>query len=68
MRKPVAALVLLIYMVAYVVLIGTVASLIAGWPRWAMLVFFVVAGIGWIFPLKPLFAWMHRGTKPGEDE
>jgi hypothetical protein len=25
-------------------------------------------GIAWIFPLKPLFAWMNRGTPPPEDE
>jgi hypothetical protein len=29
---------------------------------------YIVAGIVWIFPLKPLFAWMNRGTPPVEEE
>jgi len=29
-------------------------------PAWAELMFFAVAGIVWIVPLKPLFAWMNR--------
>lgn len=68
MRKPVTALVLLAYMTAYILLAASLGSLIAAWPRWVQLVYYVVAGTGWIFPLKPLFAWMNRGAPPAEDE
>jgi len=68
MRKPVTALVLLAYMAAYIVLAATLGGLIAGWPRWAQMVFYVAAGICWIIPLKPLFAWMNRGAPPPDDE
>ena len=68
MRKPVTALVLLAYMAAYIVLAATLGGLITGWPRWAQMIFYIAAGIGWIIPLKPLFAWMNRGTPPPEDE
>ena len=64
MRKPLTAVILLAYIVAYAVLAATIGGRIAGWPRWAVLAFYVVAGIAWIFPLKPLFAWMNRGTPP----
>lgn len=68
MRKPVTALILLAYMLVYVVLVATLGGYLAGWPRWALLFFYVVAGVAWIFPLKPLFAWMNRGAPPPEEE
>ena len=29
--------------------------------------FYVVAGIGWVFPLRPLFLWMNANQPPEED-
>ena len=68
MRKPLTALILLVYLFIYIVLAATIGGMTSNWPRWAELVFYVVAGIAWIFPLKPLFAWMNGGTAPPEDE
>ena len=68
MRKPVTVLILLAYMLAYAVAAVTLGGHLTGWPRWAQLVFYVAAGIAWIFPLKPLFAWMNRGSPPPEEE
>jgi membrane protein implicated in regulation of membrane protease activity len=61
-RKAVGTFVLLAYMAIYVTVAATVGSLYAvAWPLWAQMLFFAVAGIIWIFPLKPLFGWMNRG-------
>ena len=68
MRKPIAALILLAWMAVWIVGAVTLGGKIAGSPRWMQLGFYVVAGIGWIFPLRPLFAWMNRGTPPPEDD
>lgn len=68
MRKPVTALILLAYILVYAIAAATIGGMIAGGPRWAELAFYIVAGIAWIFPLKPLFAWMNRGAPPPEDE
>ena len=68
MRKPLTAVILLVYIIAYAVLAATIGGLLAGSPRWAQLVFYVGAGIAWIFPLKPLFAWTNRGTPPPQDD
>ena len=65
MRKPLTALILLVYIFAYAILAATVGGKITGWVQ---MPFYIVAGIVWIFPLKPLFAWMNRGTPPVEDE
>jgi hypothetical protein len=68
MRKPVASLILLGLIIAYIVLIGTFSGMIDVWPRWAQLVFYVIAGFAWILPLKPLFAWMNSGASQDTDD
>ncbi|MEL7452397.1 MAG: DUF2842 domain-containing protein [Pseudomonadota bacterium] len=59
MRKPIAMLALLIYLAAYIAIAATIGTWINGTPRILQLIFFVAAGVVWIFPLKPLFAWMN---------
>lgn len=62
-RKALGCAVLLAYLAAYAALAATLgAALLPVLPAWAELVFYAVAGIVWIFPLKPLFAWMNRGA------
>ena len=68
MRKPVASLILLSFIVMYIVLVGTFSGMIGAWPRWAQLVFYVIAGFAWILPLKPLFAWMNGGPQEERDD
>ena len=63
MRKPVASLILLAF-----VLVGTFSGMIGAWPRWAQLAFYVIAGFAWILPLKPLFAWMNSGPQEEADD
>lgn len=60
-RKAIGCFALLAYLALYV----CVAAALGAWllpllRPWAELIYFVVAGIGWIAPLKPLFAWMNR--------
>lgn len=60
-RKAVGCLGLLAYLALYAVLAASLGVALASvLPTWAELVFYAVAGIVWIFPLKPLFAWMNR--------
>ena len=48
---------------AWVIGAATLGTMLATGPKWAQLIFFVVAGIGWAFPLKPLFGWMNTGPE-----
>lgn len=61
-RKALGCFVLLAYLAIYAMLAASagvgLAPLI---PTWAQLTFYAIAGVVWIFPLKPLFAWMNRG-------
>ncbi|MBX3429069.1 MAG: DUF2842 domain-containing protein [Hyphomonadaceae bacterium] len=61
-RKALGCFVLLAYMTVYAMLAASLGvALVPVFPAWAQLIFYAVAGIVWIFPLKPLFAWMNRG-------
>ncbi|HRK64621.1 MAG TPA: DUF2842 domain-containing protein [Terricaulis sp.] len=62
-RKALGCLVLLAYLAAYAALAAALgAYLVQIFPWWAQLLYFAAAGVVWIFPLKPLFAWMNRGA------
>jgi hypothetical protein len=62
-RKAIGCFVLLAYLAAYTVLAASLGvALIPIIPTWAQLIYYAIAGIVWIFPLKPLFAWMNRGA------
>ncbi|WP_373006208.1 DUF2842 domain-containing protein [Hyphomonas sp.] len=68
MRKPVASLILLAFIALWIFLVGTFSGMIGSWPRWLQLVFYIIAGFGWIVPLKPLFAWMNSGPQEEADD
>jgi hypothetical protein len=60
-RKAVGCLVLLAYLALYAVLAASLGLALAPLlPNWAELIFYAVAGIAWVLPLKPLFGWMNR--------
>jgi hypothetical protein len=62
-RKAIGCFVLLAYLAVYTVLAASLGvALIPTIPTWAQLIYYAIAGIVWIFPLKPLFAWMNRGA------
>jgi len=62
-RKALGCFVLLAYLALYAVLAATLGGyVLAHAPKWAALVYYIVAGIIWVAPLRPLFAWMNRGA------
>jgi hypothetical protein len=62
-RKALGCVVLLAYIAIYALLAASLGvALVPVIPTWAQLLFYAIAGIIWIFPLKPLFAWMNRGA------
>ncbi len=60
-RKPVGALAILTLILLWVVAIASLSSLVGAW-HWALqLLFYVVTGIVWIMPMRPLLSWMETG-------
>lgn len=61
-RKAFGCFLLLAYLGLYAALAATLGGYI--WthaPNWAALVYFALAGVVWVLPLKALFGWMNRG-------
>jgi hypothetical protein len=68
-RKPAGIIGLLLYLTLYAGLVAAFADVLALLPGWLMLLVYVVLGIAWIAPLRPLFLWMNTGrwTAPKAD-
>lgn len=60
-RKPAGILGLVLGLAIYAVLVASASSLIAGWPALAQAPVYLVLGIIWVLPLKPLLQWMETG-------
>lgn len=60
-RQPFGILLILLLIALWAVLIASAAPLIADAPRWVHALYYLIAGIAWILPLKPLLRWMETG-------
>lgn len=61
-RKPVGMLAILAIILVWAVLIASLSGMVDRWPWPGQLLFYLVAGIIWIAPLKPLLRWMESGA------
>ena len=62
-RRIIASIVLLLFLAFWVWAAATIGSQLNTAPKWLTLIFYVVAGIGWAVPLKPVFNWMNSGPE-----
>lgn len=60
-RQPFGIFLILLLIAVWAVLVVSAAPLIDAAPRWLHVIYYVVAGIVWILPLKPLLRWMETG-------
>jgi membrane protein implicated in regulation of membrane protease activity len=60
-RKPAGIFLILSLILAWSVAVATLADRFAGWPWPLEALFFLVAGLAWILPLRPLVRWMQTG-------
>lgn len=60
-RKPAGVGLILLFILVWCVIVATVAGYLGdfAWPLQAL--FYLIAGIAWIVPLKPLLRWMETG-------
>jgi hypothetical protein len=60
-RKALGCSVLLVYLALYTAAAAGVGGLLApALPTWGELVYYAIAGIVWVIPLKPMFDWMRE--------
>lgn len=63
-RKLIGAVLLLLLVAAWALLAMAFAQFAFSSPNTvAAWIFYVVAGMGWIFPAMPLIRWMERGRR-----
>ena len=60
-RKPAGIFAILALIGVWAVLVASLAGEVGKWPILAQAVFYLVAGIAWVLPLKPLLRWMETG-------
>lgn len=64
-RRLVASVILLVFLALWVWGAATIGTMLTTAPKWLSLIFYIVAGIGWAVPLKPVFNWMN--SAPDQD-
>jgi hypothetical protein len=60
-RKPVGAIVIVMTALIWVVAVASFSSEIGRLPVLVQLPIYVVLGLVWIMPLRPLLQWMETG-------
>jgi hypothetical protein len=60
-RKPAGIFIILVLIAGWAAIVVSVAGTVGRWPVLLQAIFYLVAGIAWILPLKPLLRWMETG-------
>ena len=60
-RKLAGIAAILTLIAVWALLIASLAHIVGSWPVLVQAVFYLVAGMIWIVPLKPLLRWMETG-------
>jgi hypothetical protein len=66
MRKPLGAFILVAWLVIYVAVAAVIGDRIASEHWFWKVLYFPIAGLAWVLPLKPLLRWMHAKDAPKE--
>jgi len=59
LRKPLGMILILLIILAWCLLFASQIDRIAALNFWLQIPIYVVAGIIWIFPIRPLLRWME---------
>lgn len=60
--RPTAGIFMVLGVIAFwAALIASLSEIVTGWPRALQLIFYIVAGIVWVFPMKPILRWSETG-------
>lgn len=60
-RKPAGAIAILLLITVWAIAVASLSGWVGEWPGAAQAVFYLVTGIVWILPLRPLLLWMETG-------
>lgn len=60
-RKPAGMFGILLLIALWTFVVGNLSPWVGAWPVLVQAVFYLVTGVIWIMPLKPLLRWMELG-------
>ena len=60
-RTPAGTFGILAWIALWVILVASLSGSVSGWPVLLQAVFYLVAGVAWIVPLKPVLQWIETG-------
>jgi len=61
-RKLVGIALILLLVVVWATFVASLAQIVGAWPILVQAAFYLVMGIVWIIPLKPLVRWIQTGS------
>ena len=61
-RKPFGVFATLALIALWAAIIASLSGEVGRWPVLLQAIFYLIAGIAWILPLKPLLRWMETGS------
>ena len=61
-RKLTGIALILLLIVLWAAFVASLARIVGAWPILVQAVFYLVMGIAWIIPLKPLVRWIETGS------
>jgi len=64
-RKPAGIFAIVALIMLWAFLVASIAGRVGNWPILVQASFYLVAGIAWVLPLKPLLRWMETGRFKG---
>ncbi len=59
-RKPVGMILMLLLILLWCGIAVTLIDYLDGLNFWLQLPAYIILGVGWIFPIRPLLTWMSR--------
>jgi hypothetical protein len=60
-RKLAGIAAIMALILIWALLVASLAGTVGAWPVLVQALFYLVTGIIWIFPLRPLLRWMETG-------
>ena len=67
-RKPAGIAAILLLILVWAVLVASFAGTVGAWPVLVQALFYLIMGVAWIAPLRPLLRWSQIGRwRRGED-
>lgn len=61
-RKLIGIALILLLIVVWAAFVVSMAQVVGRWPILVQAPFYLVAGVIWILPLKPLVRWVQTGS------